>query len=88
MTAGSPRADRGMPILTYADCGACGADLAYEHDGKRYSRLIGVEYPYGHKDRYDGVSEWKCPQCGLRVGRWTGRVLADDETEPRWGGQA
>lgn len=76
-----------MPILTESDCGACGADLAYKRDGRTYSRLIGVEYPYGHKDRYDGVSEWRCPDCDLRVGRWSGRVLGLADTEPRWGGR-
>jgi len=69
------------------ECPHCHANLAYEVDGQTYSRLIGVEYPYGHKDRYDGVSEWRCPDCGTRTGRWSGRVLADGETEPRWGGR-
>ena len=48
--------------------------------------LIGVEYPYDHPDRYDGVSEWRCLACGKRVGRWTGRELVGEETEPRHGG--
>ena len=34
----------------------------------------GVEYPYPHPARYDGVSEWRCAN-GHRWGRWTGRVL-------------
>jgi len=29
----------------------------------KFSRLVGVEYPYGHPRRYDGVSEWMCPDC-------------------------
>lgn len=29
----------------------------------RFSRLVGVELPYGHPDRYDGVSFWQCPDC-------------------------
>jgi hypothetical protein len=49
--------------------------------------FTGVEYPYGHPDRYDGVSEYWCLQgCGARFGRWTGRRLLDGEHEPRFGG--
>ena len=29
----------------------------------KFSRLIGIELPYGHPDRYDGVSYWMCPDC-------------------------
>ena len=42
-----------------------------------FSRVSGVEYQGG----FDGVSEWVCPDCGRREGRWSGRVLADGETE-------
>lgn len=76
------------PVLTDEECGFCHTSLSYDVDGSTYSRLIGVEYAYGHKDRYDGVSEWRCPNCGVRVGRWSGRVLEGDETEPRYGGGA
>jgi hypothetical protein len=44
-----------------------------------YSRVIGVEYQGG----YDGVSEWACPDCGRREGRFSGKVLEDDEEEAR-----
>lgn len=30
---------------------------------RRFSKVIGVELPYGHPDRYDGVSFWRCPHC-------------------------
>ena len=33
----------------------------------RYSRIIGVEDPMV----YDGVSWWKCPDCGTMWDRWT-----------------
>ena len=46
---------------------------------------IEMEYPYDHPDHYDGISEKQCRKCGKRVGRWSGRVLAEGETEPRWG---
>jgi hypothetical protein len=42
-----------------------------------FSRVIGVEYQGG----YDGVSEWRCPDCGRREGRFSGKVLEDGETE-------
>jgi len=48
--------------------------------------LIGVEYAYGHPERYDGISEWQCAGiCGSRFGRWTGNRLAEGEVEPRFG---
>lgn len=48
----------------------------------------GLEYAYGSPERYDGVSEWVCPKCRLRIGRWSGRVLTGDMVEPRWGRMA
>lgn len=63
-------------------CPGCGSDLTLPDGG---SRVIGVEYAYGDPNRYDGVSEWRCPDCGYREGRWTGRHLADQEAEPRFG---
>ena len=47
---------------------------------------IGVEYTMGTKNYYDGVSEWWCPGCSLRLGRWTLKRLAEGESEPRYGG--
>lgn len=47
--------------------------------------MVGIEYPYGHPQRYDGVSEWNCPPCGLRFGRWTYQQLADGQYECRYG---
>jgi hypothetical protein len=47
--------------------------------------MAGVEYAYGHPERYDGISEWECKVCGLRLGRWTGRRLAGNQIEPRFG---
>lgn len=48
---------------------------------------VGVEYAYGHAERYDGVSEWRCADCGSRFGRWSHRLLLDGDVEKRWGGQ-
>lgn len=38
-----------------------------------FSRLIGVELPYDHPDHYDGVSFWRCPDCGSQWNRFTGQ---------------
>lgn len=70
-----------MSLAADRRCDGCGADL---RDGE-YSRVIGVEYAYGSPERYDGVSEWRCPYCGRREGRWSGRVLVHGEVEPRFG---
>jgi hypothetical protein len=66
-------------------CRFCGSDLRGpeipEDDRKHYggkthfSRVIGVEYGYGSPFRYDGVSEWRCPDCSVRINRWTHEVL-------------
>lgn len=78
-----------MSIRDTNICPRCKTDLSYECGGKTYTRLIGVEYAYGHPERYDGVSEWRCgcPGCGYREGRWSGRELIGDEVEPRLGGE-
>ena len=47
--------------------------------------LVGVEYFYGHNERYDGISEWLCLECNTRVGRWSGIILKEDEVESRFG---
>ena len=49
--------------------------------------MIGVEYSPEMPEHYDGVSEWRCLKCGLRVGRWSEKVLADNEIERKLGGE-
>ena len=49
-------------------CKFCHADLSYEVDGKKYSKLIGVEI----RGEYDGVSYWHCPVCTVYWSRFTG----------------
>lgn len=61
--------------LAQSYCQACGAEV----------HVIGMEYTDG-PERYDGISEWVCTQCGRREGRWTGRVLQEGDVEPRYGG--
>lgn len=43
--------------------------------------MIGVEYSFDHPYHWDGVSEWRCQTCGVRIGRWSKRVLVADEFE-------
>lgn len=57
-------------------CAACGST----------EDLLLVQYVWDHPDHYDGVSEIRCP-CGARTGRWSGRVLEDGASEPRYGGK-
>lgn len=54
-----------------------------ENPTTHFCRVIGIEYQGG----YDGVSEWRCPDCGRREGRWSGKVLGEGETEERYGGR-
>lgn len=41
----------------------------------------GVEYEYGSKYRYDGISEEVCMKCGRRWGRWCGEELGPNMVE-------
>jgi hypothetical protein len=75
-----------MSIKLTNICPRCHTDLGHEIDGKTYSNVIGVQYANG-PERYDGVSEWRCPVCGYREGRWSGRELGPGEIEPRFGGE-
>lgn len=52
--------------------------------------MIMVEYynvglPEGAS--YDGISEYSCQDCKLRIGRWSGLELKDNEMERRYGGE-
>lgn len=46
----------------------------------------GVIYEDDHPEAAPGdvgqVSEWECPRCGRREGRWTGSVLTMGASEP------
>lgn len=58
-------------------CPSCERDIT--------GRVIGVQYGSEVRDHYDGVSEWRCPDCKARWGRWTRNLLAVGETEPPFG---
>lgn len=47
--------------------------------------IVMIEYAPGSPERYDGVSEIDCKDCGARFGRWSGKELAKGEIEKRWG---
>lgn len=51
----------------------------------KHKDLIGVEYSWDSPEHYDGISEWMCPICQTRIGRWSKKVLANDEIERRYG---
>lgn len=51
------------------------------------NKIIGVEYSWDSPEHYDGVSEWMCSVCETRVGRWSNRILANDEIEKVYGGK-
>lgn len=54
-------------------CPFCKADLSYEVNGHRYSKLSGIEIQGG----YDGVSYWYCPECMTVWDRFTGEEQVD-----------
>ena len=56
--------------ITHKECGA---------------PMICVEYDWKSPEHYDGTSEYWCPACNIRIGRWTGKILDDEELEPRYG---
>ena len=47
--------------------------------------IYGIEYALDSYYYYDGISEWRCLNCGTRIGRWTERVLSEEEAEPPFG---
>lgn len=49
------------------------------------ANIVFVEYAQGILERYDGVSEIDCKDCGARFGRWSGKELVTGEIEKRFG---
>lgn len=47
--------------------------------------IILVEYVPGSPERYDGISEIDCRDCGVRIGRWSDKELSEGEVEKRHG---
>jgi len=44
----------------------------FEHTPIRFGKLIGMELGYNDPERYDGVSYWCCPGCGVSWNRFNG----------------
>jgi len=61
-----------MPLNACLQCGS--ADIAL------------IEYSPDAPEHYDGISEIRCNACNVRIGRWSEKVLADGESEKRFGG--
>jgi hypothetical protein len=47
------------------------------------SDVVGLDYVNRSIVGDEEVSEYECSECGARVGRWSGRLLEDDEFEPQ-----
>lgn len=47
--------------------------------------IVMVEYAPGSPERYDGISEVDCKDCGARFGRWSGKELIKGEIEKKFG---
>jgi transposase-like protein len=43
------------------------------------TNIIGIEYDYLSPYHYDGISEWRCEDCGYRINRFTGQELKEGE---------
>jgi hypothetical protein len=52
--------------------------------GHEPNQRCGVQYQ-GTTEDWDGVSEWRCLECGRRWGRWSKRELTGEEIEGRYG---
>jgi hypothetical protein len=61
-----------------ADGYCCRCDVTVIALGVCYSD----DHPEAAKDGVSVVSEWNCPRCGRREGRWSGRVLTGGASEP------
>ena len=85
------------PDFEHGNCPACGVSwqgAAIPEDVRHwygtsthFSRVIGMEYGLDVPQEYwyDGISEYVCPDCGARFGRWTGTQLKTGEWETRYG---
>lgn len=67
-SGGAPAAPELLPSQHCRECGFIGPMLAQE-------------YAYDSPAHYDGISEWMCPDCGSRFGRWTRRLLTNGMVE-------
>ncbi len=49
------------------------------------TQVVLVEYSWDHTEHHDGWSEVWCQneKCGVRTGRWSGKILKKGESERR-----
>ena len=52
-----------------------------EEEPISFSHIVGIELPYGHPNRYDGVSYWMCPKCRTTWNRFSGEKEVIPEYE-------
>lgn len=45
------------------------------------TNIVNIEYSWDVPEHYDGISEHRCMDCRLRIGRWSRQVLQDGEYE-------
>ena len=76
---------RDYPTMEAAEAAATTYGWTKENKLHPGQDVVGIEYAYDHPDHYDGISEWQCMLCRSRIGRWSEKVLADGEYEPRGG---
>ena len=55
--------------------------------GSNNTLMIEYALPYHPDTEYDGISEIRCQDCGVRIGRWSEVILKDGEMERRYGGK-
>lgn len=63
--------------MTEPKCPKCG--------NENETLFWGVEYDHNHPEHIDGVSEWICTVCETAFGRWTKRILINNDYERKYG---
>jgi hypothetical protein len=85
-TRNLPRNRRRIPKWCPLKDTACGEPSPADKCRKCGSRnMKAVEYDGTDPCHYDGISEFRCEDCGARFGRWTGRELQDGDYERPYG---
>ena len=46
--------------------------------------ITAIEYGYPSPERYDGISEYNCQDCGYRQGRWSELELKEGYIESKF----
>ena len=78
---------REYPTMEKAEEAAANYGWTKDNHLKPGKDVVGIQYSPRHPEHYNGISEWQCMLCRARIGRWTGKALADGESEKRFGGE-